>query len=459
MLKLKDYQQRAINLTVKYGAIYHMLDAGLGKTAIAIKAIEKVGIPAFVLGPKLAITRTWPKEIKKWSNLTYSVLTGNEATREHRATRAAGCDITLLNYEGLDWFIRLCNRGKFKLKKFFIVLDEPSNIKFRGSGTLTGRSNRFEMLQQIVPMFSPYRVALSATPVPESLLNLWPQYYLLDGGQRLGFNFYSFRDRFFNYSGKPHYRTDIHWDGEARIYKAISDITFQLNAEDHIKMPLLTQNKIMLPMPANLKKWYNKMDVEYILQFDGGDVSIARSEAIRGHKLRQLLQGGVYTESGRQLLQSPAKARYLRGFVEQSAGNPILCAIQFKFEYDILCKTFNKTLPIIYGNTSETKANDLLDQWDAGKLPLLLVHPDSVSQSLNMQDGGHILVWLALPWSFEQYYQLIRRLYRQGQQRGVISHSVCFEGTMDEVVANNLMKKAGTDSRLKKAMGKQGLQL
>lgn len=456
MLKLHDYQQRAVDLTVKYGNIYHMLDAGLGKTAIALKAIERVGLPALVFGPKLAMTHTWPEEIEKWTpQLTYTALHGTN--KEHYARLAAGCDITLLNYEGLKWFIDISNRKGFKLKKFFIVLDESSMIKYRGKGTAAGNFNRFEMMQQIMPIFSPYRIALSATPVPTSLINLWPQYYMLDSGKRLTPSFYDFRNRYFSYSGAPHYKTELLAGADEKLYNAIMDITFQLNAEDHLKMPPLVQNIVRLPMPKKLRKMYDQMDAEYIINFKDGDVAIANSQATAGNKLRQLLQGGVYSNTGRKMLKSPAKAQYLKEFVENSAGNPVMCAIQFQFEYDIICEVFKEKLPLVAGKTQD--AGPILRKWKQGKLPLMLVHPGSVGYSLNLQSGGHTLVWLALPWSFEHYYQLVRRLYRQGQKQSVLSHAVCFGDTVDEAVARNLQTKFKTDSKLKKAMGERGLQL
>ncbi len=457
-LELHDYQNRAVDLTVKYGAIYHMLDAGLGKTAIALKVIERLGIPAFILGPKLAVTYTWPNEIAKWTpRLRYTVLHGNN--KNYYARQAAGCDVTLLNYEGLKWFMDTCNKGGFKLRKFLVVFDESSMIKYRTKETKTGMLPRFEMLAQMMPIYSGYRLALSATPVPNSLIELWAQYYLLDKGKRLTPSYYDFRGRYFNYTGAPLFQTNILPGSEEKIYSKIADITFQLNAEDHLNMPPLQQNTIRIPMPKSIRKLYDKMDTEYIVEFKDGDVVVANSQATAGLKLRQLLQGGIYTDNGQRLLKSPAKAQYLQAMLQQSAGQSILCAIQFQFEYEVICNLLKRQVPIIAGRTSSTDAAKLLRQWDQGKLPLLLVHPGSVQYSLNMQAGGHILLWLALPWSYEQYYQLIRRLYRQGQTRGVMSHAVCFENSIDEDVAWRLKQKFETDVALKQAMRERGLQL
>ena len=455
-LKLHPYQERAVDLTVKHGAVYHMLDAGLGKTCISLKAIERIGRPALVFGPKLAVLHTWPEEIAKWTpHLSYTVLHGKN--KDWKAQQAAGCDITLLNYDGFKWFFDACAQKKFKLRKFFTVFDESSMIRYNGWETKTGRLTRFGRVAKMMPIYSNYRICLSATPIPKGLIDLWGQYYVLDKGKRLGRSFYVFRDKYFNFSGHPHYKTTLKPGAADRIFDAIRDCTFQLNAEDHLDMPSLTQTVVRLPMTGKLKKYYEALEADYIVDVEG-DTIVSCSQAVNDHKLRQLLQGGVYSERGTCLLKSPSKVEYLKEYVRVAGGQPTLAAIQFRFEYELICKEFNYEVPIIYGGQSAEKSAQYIKQWNKGKLPLLLVHPGSVKFSLNLQAGGSRIVWLALPWSYEDYYQLLRRLYRQGQQRGVTSHIVCFKDTIDEKVAKVLKMRAFMDTKLKTAMGKGGLK-
>jgi len=277
----------------------------------------------------------------------------------------------------------------------------------------------------------------------------------------LGGGYTDFRNYHFIRRGKGLYgKYEIRSKEDAeQIYGSVSDITFQLSAEDHLNMPELTQTIVKLPLTGKLRRLYDKLDAEYIVEVEGHTIR-SNSQATNANKLRQILQGGAYSDQGRAVkLACTAKVDYLKESVDTANGSPILCAIQFKFEYDSICRKMGYTVPKITGVTSASEASKNIAAWNAGNLPLLLVHPGSIKYSINLQAGGHRIIWLALPWSYEAYYQLVRRLYRQGQERCVSSHMVCFDRTVDYTVAAALKKKAMVDTNLKTAMAERGLQL
>jgi SNF2 family DNA or RNA helicase len=165
------------------------------------------------------------------------------------------------------------------------------------------------------------------------------------------------------------------------------------------------------------------------------------------------LQGAVYTEERKDYkVYHTEKIDKLKEIVEASNGQPVLAAIQFRFEYELIKKVFKYEVPIIYGKTPNTVANRLFQKWNNGSLPLLIVHPKSVSEGVNLQAGGHIIVWVALPWSLRDFIQLNGRLYRQGQANTVTINSITFKDTRDDVVWNVLKRRNATQQDLLDAL-------
>lgn len=444
-LKLHQYQQNAIRFAIRNPASFMMIDIGLGKTAIALHTIEKMGIPALVIAPLRVCYSTWPAEIKKWNlNLSYTILHG----RNKNKNLALKKDVYILNYEGLKWFFNACCQHKFKMRKMFMIWDESSFVK-------SPSTQRFKTFKRMVPMFSRYRMCLSATPSPNGLHELWSQYFLLDHGKRLESSFYTFRSRYFSYTGPPVYKTTIYPGASELIHEKIEDITYRLDAHDYLRMPPITYNAIRVELTAKLRKEYDSLERDFLLEFDH-DISSATSAAGLSMKLRQFIQGGLYTDggNGRYMPIHKLKLNALKEMMEANPGQPILCPIQFRFELDMIQKEFKQKLPIIAGGVNAKTSSQYVDRWNAGKLPLLLCHPQSIGHGMNMQTGGHIVLWFGLTWSLEQYQQLNGRLHRQGQKRGVVINHIIMEDTIDVLLLKVLSQKESTQADLLNALKK-----
>jgi len=441
ILTPRSFQDRGADMVVKGGATFLMWDMGAGKTLTCILAMKRLGIPVLVLAPLNAATITWPDELDKWApDLAYTVLHG--ANKEHRASRAHLFDVTILNFEGLMWYYKMVSRKIFKLRKFFVIWDESSMLKDH-------TTKRWEIMAEAMPIYSPYRVCLSGTPMPNVLVDLWAQYYLLDEGKRLRPDFYQFRSRYFNYTGPPRYVTTLKPGAQEHIYDKIADITDRLGPEDHIELPEVLHNDIYLELPNNLRRMYNTLEAEFMLEFSMGDV-VAGSKAVLYSKLRQFNQGCLYLENEvgvprgtpkRYEVIHDIKAKALKSLVDTAAGNPIIAPIQFRFEHEQIEKVLKRKVPFIGGSTSPAESKRLVREWNEGKIPLLLCHPRSVAFSLNLQFGGHTILWFALPWEMDLYEQLIRRLRRRGQEHTVVVNRFIFKDTVDEVVAKALATK------------------
>lgn len=454
-LAMRDYQKAALKWMLETPKSYLALDMGLGKTLITlewIKALTKEhGVKGvLVLAPLRTIHSTWPEEIKKWTpELTYTVLHGADKLTNLQKD----VDIYLMNYEGLPWLLD-------NLKRLFrksgavpfrgLVIDEGSMVK-------SGSTKRFKILKTLCEVFPIWRTILSGTPAPNSLLDLWSQYYILDGGARLGQFVTHFKSRFFFQVDRMGFVWALRPGANTLIYKEIEDITYRLDSEDYLDLPDRIDNVLEIELPKKSMTLYKKLEKEFFLELENAEDLEVFNAASLSMKLRQVVQGGVYTGTkvgnnlylnpeGKEVKVNPherlhkAKLNVLKALVEEANGQGILCAIQFKFELEMIRELY-PDVAVIAGGCSAIESAKHIKAWNAGELPLLVCHPSSISHGVNLQSGSHILLWYSLTWSLEQYLQLNKRLHRFGQKNVVVVHHLVAKGTVDERVMAALKAK------------------
>jgi SNF2 family DNA or RNA helicase len=428
--KAHKYQIEALEFSLRKGVCYYMIDMGLGKTLITLMAKNNIKEPMLVVAPLRPLYSTWPAEIAKWfPEMRVSMLHGKD--KDYNLLQPA--DIYLINPEGFSWLERKAETLKLPFKH--IAIDEGTIWKSSSTG-------RFKIMRRLLAQFH-HRFILSGTPNPQSLMDLWAQYYLLDGGKRLGRTIGKFRDKYFDmflvnnqfpeYTAKP--------GALESIMEAVADITYRLDATDHLVLPGVVRNIIPLTLTSTLAKQYKEFEKDFIFEY--GDIEVeAFNTAALSSKLRQFVQGGIYVDQGkdrtwRQLHTIRIEA--LKALIEET-GQPILCAIQFKFELEMLKEAFG-AIPYIGGGVSAKEGDRIIGQWNRGEIPLLVCHPKALSHGANLQSGGSIILWYGLTWSLEQYLQLNARLYRQGQLKTVVVHHFVMSGTIDVRVAKALIAK------------------
>ena len=418
-----EYQNKAVKFGLQHKTVYYAIDTGLGKTRIILMLAQKLKCPFLVLGPLGAICNTWPDEIEKWApELTYTVLHGpyKDILIEERNK-----DIYLLNYDGLKWFYNYLRKPSSYWDSTAVCYDEASFVKSHST-------QRFKMLKRLSCLHTEYRFALSATPSPEGYHNLWSQYHLVND-KTFESSFTAFRNRYFNYIGPPVYKTTLIPKKAEEIENKIRPITFRLKAEDWLNMPELIYNKILLTLPNKLYKQYQSLEREFYIKLQEQEIVLNSTVALT-LKLRQFIQGALYTEEGypSYIKLHTLKIDMLKELITSHPNNNILCLIQFKFEVDMIRKAFGNDIPIIAGETKASTTQQYIKNWNKGNMPLLVCHPASVSHGLNLQSGGSMMAWVGLSYSMQQYYQTIRRLYRQGQKsKSVIVHHIMLKNTLD----------------------------
>lgn len=444
--RLLPHQAKASKFALERLYSYSAIDMGLGKTFIGINWIKSKTKSTLVIAPLRTAQTSWPNEIKKWApELSYEILHGPDKSLKYRAR------VYIINYEGLKWLyseLFKLYHAKKPIPFASIVLDEASMVK-------SYKTSRFKFLKDIRHLCTEGALMLGGTPTPNSLLDLWSQMFLLDRGKRLGSKYHDYRKKYFNPMtkwGTVNESNDwkelerSRWEladpkYENVIYEKVGDVMFRLDADDYIKLPSLTYNYIDIDLPKVALDYIQKLAKDKVLTIGPNTIMIENASKL-SMCLRQICQGAIYVDEQKNWVEiHDAKVKALKSLIEEANGHGILCPIQFRFELEILQKAFPGT-PYIAGGTKDFPS--ILAKWNRRELPLLLVHPASISHGVNAQAGSHIVVWYALTWSLEQYLQLNKRLHRMGQTHGVVIHHLVAKGTIDEFIVEALRTKKNT---------------
>lgn len=434
---LHNYQIRSVQFIIEHPYCGLFLDLGMGKTVSTLTAVEKLMYDylevnsVLVIAPKRVAETVWAEEAQNWEHLqhlTFSKITGTEKQRLEAFHKKA--DIHIISRDNIVWLCGICASN---LPYDMLVIDELSSFK-------NHLSQRFKALRLARPWIKRV-VGLTGTPAPNGLIDLWPQIYLLDRGERLGKTITKYRGMYFTpgrSNGYVVYNYNLQGGAEQEIRNKISDICISMQAQDYLQMPMLTNNIVKLKMPKDILDAYHKFEKDSIMKLINSDNEVeitALNAAGLSNKLLQFANGAIYDENKNVYPIHDIKLEALKEIVEEACGKPVLVAWTYQFDRDRIMKYLSKYKP------RELKTAKDIQDWNDGKVQLMLAHPASAGHGLNLQAGGNIIVWFGLTWSLELYQQFNARLYRQGQKRGVIIHHLCMAQTHDEDVMLALKNK------------------
>jgi len=437
-----QYQEYATQFIEDHPVAAIFLDMGLGKTACCATAINNLMYDAFtvkkvlVIAPLRVALNTWPDEIKKWDhlkNLTYAVAVGTESERKAAIWQKA--DITVINRENVTWLVE---ESGIRFDWDMVVIDELSSFK-------SWKAKRFKSLRMVRPLIKRV-VGLTGTPSSNGLMDLFAEFRLLDKGERLGKYITGYRDNYFRPVGYGPYAHSYELlpGAEQRIYDKISDITISMKSSDYLHLPDLVLNNVEVSMSAEEKKIYDTLAKEMVVSLQDTEID-AKNAAVLSGKLAQLANGAIYDENKDAIHIHDRKLDALEDLIEAANGKPVLIAYWFKHDLERIKKRF----PV-----RELKSSQDIQDWNAGKIPIAVIHPASAGHGLNLQSGGSTLIWFGLTWSLELYQQTNARLYRQGQTETVVIHHIVTKGTVDEDILQALESKNTTQSALINAVKK-----
>ena len=440
------YQSYCIDYLIYNRAVGLFLEPGLGKTVITLTALQDLRynrwevVKPLIIAPKKVAEATWTTEAKKWEHLKkMRIMPVLGSTQQRLKALATPADAYVINRENTQWLVEhFKNNWPFDA----VVLDESSSFK-------NSQSKRFKSLKLVRSRIRRF-VELTGTPASNGLEDLWAQVYLLDGGARLGQTIGAYRDKYF-VPGRRNSTTIFSYtpkDGSFEMIKqSISDICISMKASDYITLPDVMHNDIPVKLDAAAQKAYDQLEKELLLQVNENTIT-AGSAAVLTGKLLQLCNGAVYDNNCNAVRVHDCKLDAFMELIEQLNGQHALVFFGYQHDRERLLKVLSLTgLRVrVY-----TKAKDA-DDWNSGKIDVLLAHPASCGYGLNLQLGGHHAVWFGLTWSLEQYEQANKRLHRQGQSQPVIIHHLIVQGGMDETVIKALHDKGDMQNALMAAL-------
>lgn len=442
-----SYQAYAIEFIKTHLIALLFLDMGLGKTSICLMAIKELMYREFsitkvlVVAPLRVARDTWPAEVRKWeevSDLRVSVLIGTSKERE--AALQKNADIYTINRENLKWLVDYLESHRKKWPFDMVILDELSSFK-------NAKSLRFKALRRVRPYIKRI-VGLTGTPASNGLMDLWAEVAAVDGGKRLGRFIGNYRATYFTpdrmnpYTGIV-YSYSLRPGAEEEIYDRISDITISMKAKDYLHMPAAVMVKHEVTMDKTERSVYEKLKEELVTTVKGEEITASNAAVLSG-KLLQLASGAIYSDDGKIMNIHEKKLDMLTDLVEQANGKPVLVAYWFKHDHERIMKRLTDE----GYHPRDLKTSKDIEDWNKGDIEVGLISPASAGHGLNLQEGGHILIWYSMIWSLEMYQQTNHRLDRQGQKEVVSIHHIITKGTVDEEVMKALDEKDVTQEKL-----------
>lgn len=446
---LHGYQNTSVDHIINNTHSALLLEMGLGKTVSSLTAVKKLMFEelaiykVLVIAPKRVAENVWDSECKKWDHLKdlrISKITGNE--KQRKAALVAEADIYTIGRDNVGW---LCGQfGGSSLPFDMLIIDELSSFK-------NHKSMRFKALKQVQPCFKRV-VGLTGTPAPNGLIDLWAQIYLLDRGERLGRFISGYRDRYFTpgqSNGNIVYNYRLDKGAEGKIFDQIGDICISMKAADYLELPGSIENIIKIDMPGGIQKKYDDFEREKVLELfeDTEDEGItAVNAAALSTKLLQFANGAVYDEDKNFHVVHDLKIQVLKELIEDADGHPVLIAWTFRHDMVRIKEALKMYKP------RELKTGEDIDDWNAGRIQVMLMHPASGGHGLNLQSGGSRIIWFGQTWSLELYQQFNARLDRQGQKEPVVINRLVASKTIDLDVVKALNTKEGMQAGLMEAV-------
>lgn len=443
------YQTLAYDHVINHPRALLLLDMGLGKTVVTLTAIDNLLHDYFevkkvlVIAPLRVAETTWSAERDKWDHLKHLKISRILGSGKQRlAALEVQADVYLINRENVEWLV-----GHYQKAWPFdmVVVDEISSFK-------SPTAKRFRALKKVMPLTTRF-IGLTGTPTTNGLIDLWSQLYLVDRGERLEKTVTMFKDKYFSpgwRQGNVVYKWNIKPGSEEEIYRRIRDVCMSLKAVDWLKVPERIDTNIFVTLSPRLMKKYRTLERDSILELESKGVITASTAAVVTGKLMQFANGAIYDENRTVHSVHLLKLGALKALIEEANGKPVI--VFYSFQHDLNRIREDQFLRQAGYNIRILEGPKDIDDWNAGKIQILLLHPASAGHGLNLQDGGNIVIWYGLTYSLELYQQANARLHRQGQTQKVLVHHILAKDTVDENIMEALQKKDVSQARLIEAV-------
>ena len=431
-MKLRKHQLESVKLYRDSPIVFDMSDPGTGKTLVALTAREERKLPALVVCPKSIQEAAWAADIHKfYPRTSYTILT---ADNRWIGWKVEDPKLTIINTDGVKWLMKF--PSKELVKRFrggMLFVDESSKFK-------NPHSDRSKALIELSRLF-PFKACMSGTPSPKSILDIWSQAFILDGGKRLGWSYYKFRSDVCKPTRVGRAPTAVAWSDKEGAELAVSgllrDITIRHKLEDVEELPANVMRTIDVELPPALMKQYLRLQAECLLRLEDGEVDAVNAAVLAG-KLLQLASGAVYGTAGEILKIDLTRTELVLDLVEESAHN--LVFFQWHHQRDALlaeAKKRKRWVKVIDGDTPMKDRGKIVDDFQAGRIDDIFAHPQSAAHGLTLTMAARS-IWASPTYDLEMFDQGWRRIYRIGQDKKTETLILIAKGTIEPHVADVL---------------------
>lgn len=440
---LYDEQVATVEILKREDAHALFFDMGKGKTVTMLTALDELIFEymevstVLVLAPPTVASQVWSDEIQEWSHLSNLKIVNVCGTEKQRLAKLKEkAHIYTISIFQTVWLCALY--GGSKLPFDAVVIDESSFYK-------NPKSERTKALHKALPSVK-RRYPLTGTPSPNGYHDLWAQIYMVDFGERLGDNITKFREGYFYKVGNGihgKYRADK--KAEEAIQERIKDIVTSIPADNDTEK--VKTIEVKLAMPEAVKKQYKTFERDKVLELiEAQDEITAINAGVLVNKLQQFANGAVYDTEKQWHKVHDIKLEALSELIESLNGKPAIVAVSFRSDAERIMERLKHLKPRIFNGDKEYK------DWNAGKIPVMIMHPAGGGHGLNLQYGGHYLFWFGHTWNLEWLQQLNKRLNRPGQKNTVFNYKLILKGSIDEDILRSNVSKDSSQQGLMKAV-------
>lgn len=475
---LRPHQRLACDFALDHPKCGLYLPLGYGKSLTTLEALYELNPKGHVLviGPKSVMQSTWVDEIEKWGYpfRTKSLiadergrkLTAKARHERYRQVFSDAPSIYYINRELVsDLVAHMPTRTQDKRELIvwpfsIVVIDEAQSFKGYASA-------RFRALAKVAGACERI-IELTGTPSPNGVQDLWALVYLLDGGKRLGRNITEFRDRYCIAYNLPNSKGRIYKirpGADVAVQNLIADITLSVKDKGiEASLPPVTMDMRKIELSENEHELYRRLERDAVIEFSDETSVVGANSAVLQAKLSQLASGTLYVtdddglaqdmdgeadvvDISRLAVSAVAHRRYvvvhtrkideLMRIVED-AGSCVLVAYRFQSE----AAEIERELTEAHVDVRRFDGSrDMVDEWNSRKIQVMLIHPASAGAGLNLQKGGHTLVWYSVPWNLEHYLQTNKRIDRPGQTEPVMIHHLLADCGVERDVMDAIGRK------------------
>ena len=448
---------------------------GTGKTSASIYAFDAMRMfgeakRGLVLAPKRVARSTWPAEIVKWQesfgHLKVAVAVGTEAQRI--AALRSDADLVAINYDVLPWLVDVMGdawnfdtvfadeSGRLKSLRVSLQRRQRKDGSW-GTEYLSGQGgSRAKAIAQVAHRKVRRWVNLNGSPAPNGLQDLWGQQFFVDAGRRLGSSFDAYEDRFFQKVGNDNgYGSTLVplKSSQAEIQRLLRDVTISIDAKDWFDIKAPIESNVMVDLPPRARRAYDDMESQLFAEIEAGVTVEAFNAGTRSLKCLQIGNGFAFTDTETRTWSElhDEKIEALKSIESETAGEPLLVRYCFVPDMQRILKAFPKARFLDDNPRTE-------DEWNQGRIPMLVTHAASAGHGLNLQHGGRVLVDFSSDYNLDHDEQIIERIgptrqAQSGYNKAVYRYRIVASDTIEELsVLPRLRTKASVQDSLKAAM-------